>query len=78
MSDHLPTLTLLKQTKLLDNELLEFEGQNLTDKIITAIKNDLLQVDWTSTLTGGNNDENFDIFLAIVNRTMDKKSPIKK
>ena len=78
MSDHLPMLTLLKQTKLLDKEPLEFESQNLTDKKITAIKNDLLQVDWTSTLTGGNSDQNFDIFLATVNRTMDKISPIKK
>ena len=32
MSDHLPTLALLKQTKLLDKEPLEFESQNLTDK----------------------------------------------
>ena len=78
MSDHLPTLTLLKQTKLLDKEPLEFESQNLTDKKITAIKNDLLQVHWTSTLTGGNSNENFDIFLATVNMTMDKISPIKK
>ena len=78
MSDQLPMLTLLKQTKLLDKELLEFESQNLTDKKINTIKNDLLQVDWTSTLTGGNSDGNFDIFLATVNRAMDKISPIKK
>ena len=30
ISDHLPILTLLKQTKLLDKKPLEFKGRNLT------------------------------------------------
>ena len=78
MSDHLPTLALLKQTKLLDKEPLEFESQNLTDKTISSIKKDLLQVDWTRALTGKDSSENFDIFLTTVNSIMDEISLVKK
>ena len=36
-----------------------------------------MQVDWTTTLWGKNNDENFDIFLLTMNEIMHKVSPIK-
>ena len=41
MSDHLLTLVLDKQTKLLDKELLEFESCNLSDKKVREIKDKL-------------------------------------
>ena len=76
MSDHLPTMALLKQTKLLDKKPLEFESRNLTDKKVSEIKNNLMQVDWTITLQGKDSDENFNIFLCTVNKIMDKVSPL--
>ena len=42
MSDHLPILTLLRQTKLNNNVPLIFESRNLNDKNIKTI-NDALQ-----------------------------------
>ena len=58
-------------------EPLEFESRNLSDKKTSEIKNKLLQIDWTKMLNGKNCDENFDIFLRTVNRTMDEFSPIR-
>ena len=77
MSDHLPSLVLDKQTKLLEKEPLEFESCNLSDKKVREIKDKLTQVDWTTTLWGKNSDENLDIFLLTMNEIMDKVSPIK-
>ena len=72
ISDHLPTLALLKQTKLLDNNPIEFESPNLL-----VIKNNLLKVDWTRHLSTGNSSENFDLFLSKINKIMDSVSLVK-
>ena len=39
MSDHLPMLVLLKQTKITDKAPLEFESRNLSEENISQIKN---------------------------------------
>ena len=63
ISDHLPTLTLLKQTKLLHRKPLEFESHSLTESKLKIIKQQLLQTDWSSILCNTTSDENFNIFL---------------
>ena len=50
MTDHLPSLALLKQTNLLDNKPIEFESWNLTASKVKMINQELLKVDWTKTL----------------------------
>ena len=75
--DHLPTLALLKQTKLLDKKPLVFKSQNLSKEKIAKIKTKLYEVDWTRHLDANNCSENFDLFLSKVNEIMDTISPIK-
>ena len=45
ISDHLPTVALLEQTKILDREPLQCESRNLTIEKINIIK--LLHINWT-------------------------------
>ena len=78
MSDHLPALALLKQKRLRDKDPLEFESRNLTDKKITEIKQHLQKIDWNGVLNSDNCDENFNMFHAVVQESMNKVAPIKK
>ena len=78
MSDHLPALSLLKQTKLLAKTSLEFESHNLTETKIKTIRMKLQQVDWTNVLNNASSSESFDNFLAKVNNITDEVSPLKK
>ena len=77
ISDHLPTLALLKQTKLLDKKPLVFKSQNLSKEKIAKIKTKLYELDWTRHLDANNCSKNFDLFLSKVNEIMDTISPIK-
>ena len=47
MSDHLPTLTLLRQTKLKNTNPLIFKSRNLNEKRINQINQSLYKIDWT-------------------------------
>ena len=77
--DHLPSLALLKQTKLLDNKPIEFENQNLTaGKQGKDDQSRTTKVDWTRYLSSENSTDNFDLFSAKVNEIMDSISPCKK
>ena len=78
MSNHLPTLSLVKQTKVTDKSPLEFERRNLNEKKMSQIKHELYNVNWLSVLNGKDSSENFDIFSKIINETMNKISLIKK
>ena len=78
ISDHLPTLDLLKQTELLDNKLIEFESCNLMASKVKMINQELLKVDWTRHLSLENSSDNFDLFLAKVNEITGSISPLKK
>ena len=77
ISDHLPTMALLKQTKLLDKIPLVFKSQNLSKEKIAKIKTKLYEVDWTRHLDANNCSENFDLFLSEVNEIMNSISSIK-
>ena len=76
ISDHLPPLVLLKQTKLLDNKPIELKSRKLDEKSITLIKQKLPQVDWTRHLNTTNCSENFDLFSFKLNEIMDSISPL--
>ena len=77
ISDHLPTLALLKQTKLLDTKPLVFKSQNLSKEKIAKIKTKLYEVDWTRHLDANNCSKNFDLFLSKVNEIIDTISSVK-
>ena len=78
MSDHLPTLTLLRQTKIKNTNPLIFESRNLNDKKINQINQSLYKIDWTGKLKGENCNENYNIFTNILNEIIDGISPIKR
>ena len=78
MSDHLPTLTLLRQTKLKDTSPLIFKSRNLTNTKIKQINQSLYKIDWIGKLTGENCNDNYNIFTQTLNEVIDKISPLKQ
>ena len=46
ISDHLPSLVLMKQTKMRNKDPLCFKSRSLTDTKIGLIKNELEMKDW--------------------------------
>ena len=74
MSDHLPLVTMLCQTKLLNKTPLTFESRCLTEDKLTVVKDHLMGKDWIDLLNGTTN-ENFDAFSQTVNEELDNVSP---
>ena len=77
ISDHLPSLILLKQTKVKDKTPIEFESRNLNENKISQINNELKGIDWNGLLNNDNCNTNFDNFCATINSVMDNIAPIK-
>ena len=75
--DHLPTLVLLKQTKLCNKKPIEFQSRSLTDKKFAAIRKGLNQVDWNGNLNSDNCDKNFNTFWDILENKLDETAPVK-
>ena len=50
MSDHLPTLTLLKQMMVVDNDLITFKSHRLNEEKLSKIKQVLYSLDWNGHL----------------------------
>ena len=77
ISDHLPTLALLKQTKLCDKKPLEFESRNLAIEKIEKIKLELLHTDWMELLNAPDCNENFNKFHNKAQEIMNSVAPLK-
>ena len=77
ISDHLPLLCLVKQTKLLDKSPLEFESRSLNDNKLQEIKNKLYRADWIGLLNSESCDENFNKYNAKINEVMEQIAPLK-
>ena len=75
MSDHMPLLTLLKQTKVMGKTNLEFRSRNLNDNKISLIRDQLFAVDWIGELNNNTSSENFNKFCSIIKGIMDRVSP---
>ena len=78
ISDHLPTLVLLKQTKLLKQEPLICESRCLNDAKLKVVIHQLMRKDWIGLLAGSTCDKKFDQFSNILNKVLDEVAPIKK
>ena len=74
MSDHLPLITMLQQTRLLNKTPLTFESRCLTEDKLAKVREHLYDKDWV-VLLNGTTSENFDIFSKIVNEELDNVSP---
>ena len=75
MSDHMPILTMLKQTKVTDKTNLEFKSRNLNEAKMGVIRDKLFAVDWIGELNHKTSCENFNKFCSIVKSIMDDVSP---
>ena len=78
ISDHLPSLVLMKQTKLRNKDPLQFKSRKLTEDKIQNIKDELKQKDWNGILRSDNVNINFDNFCTELDTTMEKFAPIKE
>ena len=75
--DHLPLPTMLRQTKMLNEEPLTFKSRCLNEEKLKEVKHHLMRKDWIGLLTGITCNEKFNQFSDIVNETLDEIGPIK-
>ena len=75
MSDHLPTLALMKQTKITDKNPIEFNSRLLNSEHISNINRKLRDIDWIGHLNNESCDTNFNTFCNLLHETMDTVAP---
>ena len=76
MSDHLPAVALLKQTKYTDKSPIEFQRRKLNEEKISKINQKLHNVDWNGNLNSTDCNENFNKFCNLLQTNMDEVSPL--
>ena len=77
MSDHLPLLAMVKQTKILNKEPLTFKSRCLNDDKLKDVNHKLMRKNWIGLLTGTMSDDKFNQFCEIVECILDEEAPIK-
>ena len=77
ISDHLPSLVLLKQTKIKNREPIEFKSRKLTEANFAIIRRSLNQVDWNGVLNSNDCNENFNIFSEILEAKIEETAPLR-
>ena len=76
ISDHLPSLVLLKQTKILNRDPLEFTSRNISTKKLDLINDRIQSTDWNGLLTSESMNTNFDVLSDAISRAMDDVVPM--
>ena len=76
MSDHLPAVALLKQTKFTDKNPIEFLSRKLNDEKIKKINAKLHDIDWNGNLNSEDCNINFNKPFDLLHHVMDEVSPI--
>ena len=77
ISDHLPILTMLKQTRLLNKEPLMFESRCLNEEKLHIVNARLMEIDWIGVLTGMTSDEKFSQFNLKLEEVLNDVAPLK-
>ena len=77
MSDHLPTLAMLKQTRLMNSEPITFNSRCLNENKLKQVNQKLMRVDWIGVLNGTMSDEKFNQFSDQIEQVLDEIAPIK-
>ena len=78
ISDHLPSLVLMKQTKLRKKDPLHFKSRTFTVDKIKCIKDELNKKDWNGILRSDNVNTNFENFCNELDITMEEFAPIRE
>ena len=76
ISDHLPSLILIKQTKLMDKTPIEFKSRKLNEDKIARIKSKLFNTDWNVLLSSTDCNTNFNAFCDHLNSVMEAVAPL--
>ena len=77
ISDHLPTVVLLKHSKLCDKTAIELQSRDLSDTKLTQIREKLNQQDWNGVLNSEDCNQNFNTFCHIVETKLNEIAPLK-
>ena len=77
LSDHLPILAMLRQTKLINKEPLTFKSRCLNPEKLKRVNHLLMQKDWVGLLTGTTSSAKFDQLTNVIDCTLDEVSPVK-
>ena len=77
ISDHLPCLPLLHQTRIGNKSPLEFKSRNLNARKIEVINDTLRNKDWNGLLNSTDCSSNFDKFCDILHETMEDVAPLR-
>ena len=77
ISDHLPTLAMLKQMRLMNQEPIKFNSRCLNENKLKQVNHKLMRVDWIGVLTVTTSDEKFNQFRDQIEQVLDKITPIK-
>ena len=77
ISDHLPVITLLKQTKVLCKEPLQFTSRCPNERKLKEVNQHLMRTDWIGILDRGTCNEKFDKFCSTVKLALDREAPVK-
>ena len=77
ISDHLPIMCLLKQTKIVDKNPLTFQSRSLKDEKLNIVKNKLYLEDWYGLLNKSDVDENFNLLNDKISIVLDEVAPVR-
>ena len=77
ISDHLPSLLLLKQTKIRNKTPIEFQGRKLNKLKFKSIRRSLNQVDWQGVFNSSDCNQNFNTFSRILEEKIEEIAPLK-
>ena len=77
ISDHLLTIALLKQMRLMNKELIEFRSRCLSEIKLKQVNHELMRVDWIDVLTGMTSDEKFNQFSDRIKHELDEITLVK-
>ena len=77
MSDHLPLIVMLKQTKVLNRDPITFTSCCLNEDKLKIVRHHLIHKDWIGLITGTTSNAKFDQFCNIVNQVLDEIAPFK-
>ena len=77
ISDHLPTIALLRQTKVSDKSPIEYTSQKLNDYKISQIHQKLSTLDWNGILNSDDVNLNFERFTGEIETIMNSEAPLQ-
>ena len=77
LSDHLPTVALLRQIKVSDKSPIAYQSRRLNDTKIDMINQQLRNIDWNGVLNSEDVNTNTQTFMKKLESAMDTVAPLQ-